>query len=309
MKDLKQIYLEGFEEDGVSYAEYFCSKFSKNAVYVPTHYPVAAGYVIPKKLVDGNECVYFSAVATVKAERGKGYASELVRTMLKTAYKQGYSFAVLSPFNSEFYIKYGFFTVQRYKKVSTVTSCDVTASEVSENDIPIINSLYGKNALRLTFDEEYLSSLREEVAVYGGVPFKIVKGEKLIGFCVRESNNLSRVLFENKDEVFPINFADCKYKKSDENGEAFIQLRILSVTDFVKFLCPIKAFDCKIKISDGIINSNNGIFQIVSDGSELFCSQVLADKYDVLTDISDLAPYLSKNGYVKPLVTQFIDEY
>jgi shikimate kinase len=82
IEKLKQIYMDGFREDGEKYADYFCSKNAKKSVVYPEISPVCSGYVIPKKLFDGKYCAYFSAIATLESERGKGYASALISKML-----------------------------------------------------------------------------------------------------------------------------------------------------------------------------------------------------------------------------------
>ena len=303
---LEQIYIEGFSEDGENYSKYFCEKNIEFAVVYPKLNPVSAGYVIPKKLFNGKYCAYFSALATLREERGKGNAAALINKMLVKASKD-YAFAVLSPFNSEFYKKFGFFTTQYCTKsvVEGNEKYDLRLAKVE--DLDCINNLFSKS-VRPIIDEEYLVALQEETAMYNAVPVVVIKDDKIVGFCVKEKSSLSRVLTKEIAIDKVGNFNGYTYKKNSVECDAFIQLRILSVVDFAKYLKAKRDFNIKIKVVDEIIFENNFVFEFNSVGTNL-CVKMTENPHTVEVKIERLVEYLVENDYIEKFETQFIDEY
>lgn len=306
---LKSIYLEGFREDGDDYADYFCGKHIKNAIVFPPDSPLCAGYVIKRKLSNGYYCAYFSAIATKQSERGKGYASKLIKLMLNKSYTDKYPFVVLSPFNSVFYKKFGFFTTQYCKKSILKGSVLADVCEATYDDLAAINALFDPEALRLDFSKEYFAELKTESAVYGGVPLKIVHNGKIVGFCVKDELSVSKVV-QNDINVYDIdNFVGSTAKIPSTNGDAFIQLRIVSFPQFVGFLSPNSDFEVTIKIVDEIISENNAEWRIVSENSKITAYKEVKSACEYKVDIADFVEYMEQKKLIKPFVTQFIDEY
>lgn len=306
IENLKQIYMEGFPEDGEKFAEYFCNKNAKYSVFYPEINPVSAGYILDKKLSNGDSCAYFSALATKKRERGKGNASALVKKSLIKASEQ-YPFAVLSPFNSNFYKKYGFFTTQFYKK-DVIDGNIILAEKIAkEDDLQEINSLF-TSAIRPLIDKAYLNNLIEETNQYGAIPIVLNQNDKTIGFCVKEKTSLSRVLTKGIDISSVANFNGLIYKMQVEDGEAFIQVRILSLDKFVKFLMPKKDFRVGVCIEDNIILQNNGCFIFESANNLIDIKKTKQDNFQKVK-IENLISYLYDNNLIKKFDTQFIDEY
>lgn len=306
IENLKQIYTQGFPEDGEKYAEYFCNKNAKYSVFYPEINPVSAGYILDKKLSNEDSCAYFSALATKKRERGKGNASALIKKSLIKASEQ-YPFAVLSPFNSNFYKKYGFFTTQFYKKTLIDGNIVLTEKLAKEDDLQEINSLFN-SAIRPLIDKVYLNNLIEETNQYGGIPIVLKQNDKTIGFCVKEKTSLSRVLTKGIDISRVANFNGLIYKMQVENGEAFIQVRILSLDKFVKFLMPKKDFRVGVCIEDNIILQNNGCFIFESANNLIDIKKTKQDNFQKVK-IENLIYYLYDNNLIEKFDTQFIDEY
>ena len=310
MKDLLvKIYLDGFEQDGRDYAEYFCKKYASCALVCPTDNPISSGYVIPKKLSNGKLCAYFSAIATKKSFRNKGYASCLIKEMLKKAYVCGYPFAVLSPFNSNFYKKFGFFTTQYYEKTLVDGSSIYDVTPVEKNNVDEINSIFSPSAIRLAFDNDYFENLSLETAIYNAKPVKVTQNGKILAFCVKENGSLSRVLENGADICKVANFNGFTLKSPSNRGDAFIQLRILNFQSFVEFLTPCAKCDFKLKLNDCIICENNAVWAIKSDGACLTAKKTSLQNYDFETNVTDLIGFLEEKKLIKPLLTQFIDEY
>ncbi len=310
MKDvLKTIYLAGFEEDRDTYATYFCDKNANCAVVYPSDNPVSAGYVIEKKLSDGNKCVYFSAISTLKSERGKGCASKLISQMLKLAYNKDYPFAVLSPFSSTFYKRYGFFTTQFYNGEQINGRQNVQVFEVTDNDVGAICKLFDSNATRLAFDEEYVKDVKEESSVYGAKLLRVELDGKTVAFCVTDGDNVTRVIQNGIDLSSVSNFSGRWIKSPTKFGEAFIQLRILSLEKFVSFLSPLSPFSVTVKVVDDILDKNANIWRIFSNGYDVKAKKVLEKTYDFEIGIDRLVEQLEKLKCINPFVTQFIDEY
>lgn len=306
IENLKQIYTQGFPEDGEKYAEYFCNKNAKYSVFYPQINPVSAGYILDKKLSNGDSCAYFSALATKENERGKGNASALIKKSLIKASEQ-YPFAVLSPFNSNFYKKYGFFTTQFYKK-DVIDGNIILAEKVpSDDDLEDINSLFNF-VVRPLIDKAYLSNLIEETKIYGAKPLLLKQADKTVGFCVKEETSLSRVLTKDIVITSVANFNGYSYKRQEENGEAFIQVRILSLDKFVKFLIPKKDFAVGICVEDDVILQNNGCFIFESINNSIKIKKIKQDNFQKVK-IENLISYLYHNNLIEKFQTQFIDEY
>ncbi len=304
---LQQIYIDGFEEDGVSYAEYFCKNNKDRSVVFPQAKPVSAGYVIPRKLSDGNNCAYFSAIATLKAERGKGNASSLINQMLKKAQSEGFPFAVLSPFDSNFYLRYGFFTTQYYIVENIIGNEFAEISPVTDCDISQIEQLFNPSSIRLTFDKDYVSKLISETSQYGAKPFKAIKNGEVVAFFVKENKKLSRVVQKENALSKILSLNGYSYKRPALYGNAFIQVRILSLPGFLAFIKPIKPFSITVKINDSILTDNTGCWNISSDGVNI--KAVKCNNSDYVVDIDNLVDFFEKNNLIQPFVTQFIDEY
>ena len=303
---LRQIYMEGFSEDGSKYADYYCKKNVKFSVVYPQENPVSAGYILEKKLSNGQSCAYFSALATLKDERGKGNASALICKSLIIA-RKSFAFAVLSPFNSVFYKKFGFFTTQFYKK-SIIFGDIILEEKIAQNeDLEDINQLFS-NAIRPLINEQYLEDLKQETNVYGAQPVVLRQDGKTVGFCVKEQGTLSRVLLENIDITKVSNFNNFTIKNQTKNGEAFIQLRILSLIDFVKLLTPKNDFKVSLFIEDNILENNNGSFIFESKNGEIVAIKSTAKNLPKV-NIGNLVEFLCEKGFIEKFKTQFIDEY
>ena len=308
INELLKIYIDGFYEDGEEYAKYFCKTNEDYAVTYPSKNPKSAGYVIPKKLSNGSYCAYFSAIATLRQERGKGYASALIKKMLCKTSSLGYPFAVLSPFNSDFYKQFGFFTTQYYKKTILNGNDDAKVLPIEDLDVLSIQALFNPNALRLAFDEEYLLKLRKETAVYGALPVKIVKNGEICGYCIKENSSISRVVQKDSAVTENRDFSGFITKLASNKGEAFIQLRVISIKEFVKFLKPNYSFRITVNVVDSLIKDNSGNWEFSSNGREIFASKT-EGKADFEVNVADLVKVFEEKKLIKPFLTQFIDEY
>jgi GNAT superfamily N-acetyltransferase len=308
INELVKIYIDGFVEDGEDYAKYFCQKHKDCAITYPPKSPKSAGYVIPKRLSSGSYCAYFSAIATIRRERGKGYASALIKEMLDEAYEKGYPFAVLSPFNSDFYKQFGFFTTQYYQRTILNGTDDAKILPMDNIDVSSIQSLFSIDAVRLAFDEEYLLKLRKETAVYNAMPVKIVKDGEIYGFCVKENSSISRVVQKDNAVTNNRGFSGFNTKLASNNGEAFIQLRVTSIKEFVKFLKPNDSFIITVTVVDSLIKDNSGNWEFSSNGRDVVASKT-DKKADFEVNIADLVETLEGKKLIKPFLTQFIDEY
>lgn len=310
MKDiLVKIYMNGFEEDGEKYAKFFCSLNYENAVVFPPDNPVSAGYVIERELSNGAKCAYFSAIATHESKRGKGYASKLIAEMLYKSQSKGYPFVILSPFHSEFYKKYGFFTTQYCKEILINGYENLEISSVTEQDIEDINSMFDPLAIRCVFDNAYILSIQKEASIYNGKPIKILRDGKTVGFCVCDEINVGRIVQRGTDVTNIANFNGSIAKIPARDGEAFIQIRIVVLEEFIKFLRPKINFECVLYVSDGIISENNGVWRFRSNGDLVEAEKLENVSANIVVNIGNLADYLVNKGFIEPIKTQFIDEY
>jgi predicted acetyltransferase len=105
------------------------------------------------------------------------------------------------------------------------------------------------------------------------------------------------------------NLSDCYAKVPSLSGEAFIQLRVLNVQSFVKYLRPNSIFDITMTIKDNIILDNDGVWNICSNGHEIFAKKDSVTSNNLSVEINDFVKFMEDKNLIKPFITQFIDEY
>lgn len=111
MNDLLALYRDGFPEDGDAYSAWFTETYAAYAhVLVRDGRPVAAGYLVPRRLTIGGAeqpAYYLDAFSVLTPYRGTGVAAELMARMVAAA-RRSVRYVFLSPFNGTYYHRYGF---------------------------------------------------------------------------------------------------------------------------------------------------------------------------------------------------------
>lgn len=298
--------MEGFSQDGVKYANFFCNENFSSAVFFPNTKPITCGYLIEREMKNGTKIGYLSALSTKKEYRGLGFASSVIFKILNNANEKKYPFVLLGPFNSTYYKKYGFFDFDKREK-RIVSEGNVIARLATINDIDAIKSLFSSDGFSCVFDKYYYEKLERESCVTNANLYTLCQEGRIVGFCVKGKNFISNIISKNDAIGNCTDFCGLEYLSKSENGEPFLQMRVTDVREFLQLFTPTKEFSIRLKVTDCIIESNNLVLRIFSKDNHIEIENV--DEYEVELDVKDLYGYLINNGFIKKVESEFIDNY
>jgi len=144
---------------GGSEEKLFFSHYSdpKNCILIESNNnPASMGYLLPAGNItngaDSIPCAMIFALATLPEHRSKGYASEIVKSLVRTSHNRGYSAIILCPSDDslfEYYVRNTEFQEMFYiheKVISNIPTYD-TRIELSETTPENYNEMR-KNLLR-----------------------------------------------------------------------------------------------------------------------------------------------------------------
>ena len=167
VEELKLIELHKIAFNDGDYANFFFQErlpYGRSYVLEQDGEPVSACYARFMELnLMGKELTipFLTGVATHPNHRYKGLARKVVEKAKESLKGEGYPFAILHPFNHDFYRKLGFETINYVKRFTpdTIKSDDVTFTAMSVDDLPLVKELYdrymvGYKAYRLRSQKE-----------------------------------------------------------------------------------------------------------------------------------------------------------
>lgn len=150
---LKELHKLAFGDSDAFIEFFFERRFSEDRCkyIVEDGKIVSAAYWRPFTLMLLDKTVtvpFLNGVATHPDYRHKHLATTTVKTALDEFVKQGIPFAVLHPFNADFYRKLDFEAVTHAKEsiVSYSPDPSVTARPLLKSDLPLISEMYQKTA-------------------------------------------------------------------------------------------------------------------------------------------------------------------
>lgn len=306
IESLEQLYYDGFCEDGIEYARFFCNGNYKYAVCYPKDNPLSCGYLIERELNNATKIGYLSALSTKKENRGLGFASIVVYEILNKANAKKYPFVVLGPFSPTYYKKFGFFDFDVRSKRKVIGG-SVVAKTAKEEDVIAINSLFDSNTFSCAFNTEYFNKLQREAVVTKAKLYSLYKNDKIVGFCVKGRNYISNLICKNNEIENCNDFLGLEFLAKSTDGLPFLQMRITKIEEFLNLFKPLKKFDCRIKIKDCVIEENNRTLKLFSNGNKI--ETQIVENYDIELDIKDLYEFLVTQKCIEKINSDFIDNY
>lgn len=264
---LKNVYLEGFPDDGERFAQFFISKRTdqNTATVAIDEKIVSAGYVVPKRarfFGKETDVAYFSAVSTLNEFRGKGYASKVVKKLLNIAYSNGSFISVLSPFNDTFYLKFGFTNASYYGKIKINGNGEFSCRPTNYEDFSMVYSAQINDCdFALLYEKDEFNTLLEEYSFRGEIntylkndkPVAVVAVDNIVERYITDGVNINDI-----GNLYGKTALDLSLKEKVNT-----QLRIVNVE---KFLQAVKYqgsnFNYCIKVTDDILSQNTAIYKI-----------------------------------------------
>lgn len=143
MRNLLDLYRDGFPEDGDEYSAWFVDRYADCAVTLDKDgEPAAAGYLLGKSLRCGGTTVpvyYLDAFSVFTPYRGRGLAASLMHKIIAQAKAANAQYLLLNPFNGAYYRQYGFSDLV-YAEYRTVTGG--TASSIRPAAAADVRAVY-----------------------------------------------------------------------------------------------------------------------------------------------------------------------
>lgn len=268
----RPLYEECFLEDTKEYIDYYYNnRISENEVVVNEKDGeiVSALHLIPKLAVVGNiktNITYIYAVGTLEKYRKKGYSKEIFDDVIKAMFVNMDSFTYLIPSNEqngEIYKKYGFEYVMdkplmmekehRRNPSHSVIKRKAENSDFVKLSIFAQQTVNNKYAISLAKDIEYFKKLKEVVEVEGGDIEIFIENKVIVGYRVIVDDEIIEEVLD--DSLNTLSW------QSDVT-KPYAMARIINIRKTLVFLSFKDFKERTIKITDPIINENNGCFKM-----------------------------------------------
>lgn len=261
---------------------------------------------------------YIVGVATSKAYRRQGLMKVLLEKALNQMYNDKMPFTYLMPAKDEYYLPFGFRRVYEQedwkqhildarikdRNGKRPTPIDYKAFPIACNDTKIMEKLsyFTNECLSQYYDVfvhrnvDYFKKLIDEMHSSNGEVMVVLEKNHILGFIAYMKENglqIAEAVYSlDKKEAFWYIIANQLGSFVQEEKREFIptiMTRIVNWHNFVKDITSSYNMNLVMKVRDGIISGNNGIFEISfsKDGSN--CS--LSDKEPDLD--GDIADYTS----------------
>lgn len=277
-ESLEAIYADAFPEDSARFRRLFLGSVPDENVFVASlgERVACAGYIVSKPAtLDGVPIAvdYISALGTYRSCRNRGLGSEVVRNMLAEMNRRGTTFAALSPFNDDFYLRFGFRTAMRASE--RVAPCgDVRLRSAQRADYARLAEIYDGFTrgftLRRTADEAYFEALVREVEADGGSLLVALDGAgEPFGYAAQCAGEIVAYAYLGESIPFGGELEGLRYYDFTE-GNAYLQTRIVNVEKLLSR--PVYAadeLDFTISVSDEIVAANRGGFRVRKRGGEI----------------------------------------
>lgn len=270
----------------------------------------------------GLNSFYIVGVAVSPEYRGRGYMNQLLSYSLNKA-AESKDIVFLSPINPEIYKNLGFgymssletYTISitelpNYKIDKNIEIKKVTEDEFSEL-VYIYNTKMANYFGYLVRDEKYYERIKKEIENEGGTLYIFYKDNQPVAYIslyFKENEIFMREFIYLNVEVSKTIFAFLKSFKEyysslvikaprgsnidfvisnqlsiKKSETPFIMGRVLNVKNILALL-NIKGYQLKIKITDSLIEMNDGVFLLKEDGT---IEKVKSETWDLNMDISE----------------------
>ena len=269
-QNIRELYEECFSDSKVLTDYYFENRLPNNFVAVNERdgQIVSALHLVPKTSVIGklkSRIMYIYGVGTRQYARNNGYMKELMNTVIKDMYQDMEAFTYLIPtdkMNADFFKKFGFeyvmnkpFTkpMENWKKAThSLILRKADHSDMVRLSIFAQSNTENRYKVTLSKDTDYFKELTSLIDVEGGEIEIYVENKVIMGY---------RVWIDNKiyEEVLDPSIQSMSYYENE--GSPYLMARIMSVRKTLRMLGFSGIGAVIIRISDPIIEENNGTFK------------------------------------------------
>lgn len=273
-QNIRPLYEQCFD-DTVEYMDYYFEKRLPNNYVVVNERDdkiVSAVHIIPKTAIVGKlktNIMYLYGIGTDKAFRNKGIMNETLRYTLKDLFDEMEAFTYLIPSGedtAQIYRKLGFEYVMNKPKMKLAYKIKKPThsliSRRAENADLVRLAIFAKSStekkycVTLSKDIEYFRKIKELIEVEGGYIDIYVENKVIVGYRIWLDDEIL-------EEVLDPSIQTMSW--FDNQSEPYVMARVLNIRKTLRLL-GFKGFGQKIiKLSDPVIDENNGCFILSYD--------------------------------------------
>ncbi len=270
-QNIRPLYEQCFNDSREFTDYYFNKRISNNYVAVNEKEGqiLSAMHMIPKNAIVGKlktRLMYIYGVATDLLHRQQGNMKEMFEFVLKDMFNDMEAFTYLIPegiVNADIYRKLGFEYVmdkgeekpigQRKRPTHSLLIRKAENSDMIRLAIFAQSSTERKYKVTLSKDIDYFRKLKELIDIEGGQIDIYVENKVIVGY---------RVIIDNEifEEVLDGSISTMSWLETE--GKPYAMARIINVRKTLRLL-DFQGFGKKIiKISDSVIEANDGCFEL-----------------------------------------------
>lgn len=298
--NIMSLYEQCFD-DAEEYKSYFFEDILPNnhiAVYEESGEIKGMLQLIPKAVNVGknkSHCFYIYGVATDKNCRQKGIMKEIFENVLKDLYDNQECFTYLVPSNKEngmIYKGLGFEYVMdkkllkkedlRKKPTHSLILRKADYSDLSRLSIFAQSYMESHYGVFLSKDKEYFKNMFSLMDAEGGKVELYFENKIVLGY---------RIGFEDEviEEVLDTNIQAMSWEGADT--KEYAMARLLNIPKALKLMGTSSAGEVVVKLSDDVIDENNGVFLLQYDGRRITWEPT-KQKSDVEVTIGELSAHV-----------------
>lgn len=230
---------------------------------------VSACQLVPKRAVVGQVKTiipYIYGVGTLKYQRQNGYCKELLEKVIKDFYADMEAFTYLIPIdsvNATIYRKLGFEYVmdkkalksdeQRRKPTHSLMTRRADESDISRLAIFAQSSTEHSHLVTIVRDNDYFKRINRIIAIEGGHIDIYFENRVIMGYRIWINGKLFEEVLD--DSIKGMSFLE-------HEGTPYLMARIINVRKTLRLLNFQGMGSTVIKISDPVIEENNGVFRL-----------------------------------------------
>ncbi len=312
-KNIRTLWDETFKEDTSTWRDWYFNYIYKpeNAILIYKDNMLASmSHFNPYNMMLNGKEINASAlagIATHKDMRYKGYAGELINEGLKLMKNRGDAFSFLYPFNYDFYRKYGYelcyenkFYIAESFKPNEITLFETDINSFAKEAERLYSEYTSTLNGYIKRDRQYFITKLKEHFADSNKAFLIGMNNKVSGyaFVLEEDNNVELSEFISYEEEATAKAISYYYKKpvkyftpyNNKESKDIAPHCMGRIIDVIGVFDGIKAQKGRliVKVSDDIIDSNNGNFLFYTTGETLHVERTEL-KSTISLDIKELS--------------------
>lgn len=294
-ENIRPLYEQCFaKEDGKEFMDfYFHTRLPHNDVVVSREEEkiVSALHLIPKTVVSGAqkaEVKYIYGVGTLKKYRKRGHMNQLFAFTLEEMYQNLEPFTYLIPSdekNAEIYRKLGFSYVtnkqaqkpehQRKKAANSLLVRKADASDMIRLSIFAQKEMERRNVISLAKTIDYFKEMMDLIHVEGGRIEIYVENKVIVGYRI----------WVGKEILEEVLSPEIQYlTQQSESTKPYVMARIVHLEKMLSMLKIEEDAEITVRISDPVIQENNGCFRICYKNQGITVKKIKEDKIQIQAD-------------------------